>query len=372
MAAYLGLMIGSSADGIDAALIECDSKHCTLLGEHTQALEPSIREKILAFSINQEGSIQMQCTLDAVLGRCLADAAEALLDKIPYPIETVQAVGVHGATCLHQPTDATAPTSIQLGDPNIIAAQLNRPVVSDFRRADIASGGQGAPLTPAFHHFWWHQSHLGASAGKAVVVNIGGMANITAWPDGQLMGFDTGPGNVLMDAWIQSQQGLMYDADGVWAASGQVIPELLSCFQKDPYFSEPWPKSTSRQYFNLGWIQAHLNAQTSHAPEDVQATLCALTAWSVAQAVQACVVGCDQIWICGGGVHNAALMQALSEHCPGCAVASTAKAGWSPDAVEASAFAWLAYLRLKGQSARVASVTGAQRQAVLGGVYQPA
>lgn len=366
MPVFLGLMVGSSTDGIDAALIDSDRHHCTLIDACTVPLSTTIRQAILEFSMDQSGGFEAYITLDVKMGHLLAEAAEHLITQAGIDRQCIQAIGVHGSTGFHDPIHSKS--SLQLGDPNIIAATVGCPVVSDFRRADIAAGGQGAPLVPAFHQYLCQRLRPQLSE-EGACVNIGGMANLSAWSQAALLGFDTGPGNVLMDAWIQHHQQQPYDRHGEWASTGQVHDDLLAHWQHDPYFKAPWPKSTSRQYFNLNWIQSSLKDHPKVSPESVQATLVALTAWSITQGLEACVSKAVPVWVCGGGVHNLTLMTALQTLNQAREIHSIEHLGWAPDVIEAAAFAWLAQQRIEHHALNLCQVTGARQPMVLGGLY---
>jgi anhydro-N-acetylmuramic acid kinase len=277
----------------------------------------------------------------------------------------VRALGSHGQTVRHRPGTPT-PYTLQLGDPNVIAEATGIVTVADFRRRDMAAGGQGAPLAPAFH-----SAMLGADGASRVVLNLGGIANITVLPrdpSAALRGFDTGPANCLMDGWSLQQRGIGCDEGGAWAASGQVDEAWLAQLLAEPYFHQTGPKSSGREVFNQDWLQRQLG-QRSLAAVDVQATLLALSARSVAAAIRQAAPATEEVLVCGGGVHNASLMQALATALAPLTVASTASCGVDPDYVEAMAFAWLARQRLLGLPGNRADVTGARGPRVLGAIY---
>jgi anhydro-N-acetylmuramic acid kinase len=279
----------------------------------------------------------------------------------------VRAIGSHGQTVRHEP-DGDHPFSVQIGDPNVIAEITGITTIADFRRRDIAAGGQGAPLVPAFH-----AAVLRSSDEDRVALNIGGMANITVLPRDPaqaVTGFDTGPGNVLMDAWAARHLGTPLDSEGRWAGSAPRDEALLAVLLSDEYFQRQPPKSTGREHFNMTWLEARL-AQLGTAPEpaQVQASLAALTALSCAAAIQRYAPRTQQVLVCGGGVHNVTLLQQLTDALPGVRVASTQTQGLDPDWVEALAFAWLAQQTLAGKPGNLPSVTGARAPVVLGGIY---
>ena len=286
----------------------------------------------------------------------------ALLQEAGVDASAVTAIGSHGQTLRHQPNAEPAFT-LQIGDPTIIAAGTGMTTVADFRSADIAVGGQGAPLAPVFHEW------LFRSRGKnSCVLNIGGVANVTVIADGrETIGFDTGPGNSLMDVWIRKHRDEAFDSDGRWARSGEIDHDLLRRFLSDAYFAAAPPKSTGFEHFNLRWIEAHDIGSID--PGDVQATLCALSAASIADAVKDFTIELSDLLVCGGGVHNPALMHELAVRLPGVSVLPTSAAGLDPDWVEAAAFAWLAMRRLQGLSGNLPSVTGARDAVQLGSIH---
>ncbi|MAY55732.1 anhydro-N-acetylmuramic acid kinase [Pseudohongiella sp. SYSU M77423] len=373
---YIGLISGTSVDGIDCALIETGPEGTQLLA--TQALEysPALRSKILAICHDGQVSLSDLGDTDVAIGKAFAAAANALMRQEGLTAGQIVAIGSHGQTIYHQP-QGTHTFSLQLGDPNTIAALTGVTTVADFRQRDMAMGGQGAPLAPLFHQHFFH------SPGQhTLVLNIGGMANITVVdmnPAACPTGFDTGPGNVLMDLWIEQYCGKPYDADGAWAASGQVLPALLSVLMAEPYFSLPAPKSTGRELFNARWLGSamqqalQLEGVASYAPEDVQRTLLQLTALSIAEAVAGCV---DQstdagiIAVCGGGAHNRSLMSQLQTELPTYQVVSSDHLGMPADWVEAATFAWLASNTIGGIALDCSKLTGSRSPVILGGIYQ--
>jgi anhydro-N-acetylmuramic acid kinase len=365
-ALYLGLISGTSADGIDVALASF-APSPRLHAASTAPYPEALRRRIVALA-QGDGRIALDDlgTLDVEIGRCFAAAALELLNKQKVPADAVAALGSHGQTVRHRP-GGQAPYTLQLGDPNVIAEATGIVTVADFRRRDMAAGGQGAPLAPAFH-----AAMLNTDAVDRVVVNLGGIANITVLPGdraGTVTGFDTGPASCLLDAWAERHLGEPFDRDGRFAASGRVDAGLLAAFLREPYFDQAPPKSTGREVFHPAWLQRHLDG-TSIKPADVQATLLALTARTVADAVRAHASAAGEILVCGGGVHNPVLMSALAAELAPLPVRSTATRGIDPDYVEAMLFAWLARERLHGRPiADVASVTGARGARVLGGIY---
>jgi anhydro-N-acetylmuramic acid kinase len=363
---YLGLISGTSADGIDVALARFAGKPRLLAGL-THPYPAHLRERILALA-QGDGRIALDelGALDIEIARAFASAAQTLLRREGVPAQTIRAIGSHGQTVRHRPLGAT-PYTLQLGDPNVIAEQTGITTVTDFRRRDVAAGGHGAPLAPAFH-----AAMLARAAGTRVVLNLGGIANITILPGDAkkpLRGFDTGPASCLLDAWVGRHLDRPYDKDGAFAAAGRVDATLLARLLSDPYFAAPPPKSTGREVFHLTWLQAHLRG-LALAPKDVQATLVALSARSIAEAVRAQARDVREVFVCGGGVHNPVLMAAIADALAPAPVASVASLGIDPDFVEAMTFAWLARERLANRAApNVLTVTGARGPRVLGGIY---
>lgn len=301
--------------------------------------------------------------LDTQLGRLFADAVKALLKEQNLQARDIVAIGCHGQTVWHEPT-GVAPHTLQIGDNNQIVARTGITVVGDFRRRDIALGGQGAPLVPAFHH-----ALLAHPTERRMVLNIGGIANLSLLIPGQPVGgYDTGPGNMLMDAWIWRQAGKPYDKDAEWARAGKVILPLLQNMLSDPYFSQPAPKSTGREYFNYGWLERHLRHFPGVDPRDVQATLAELTAVTISEQVLLSG-GCERLMVCGGGSRNPLLMARLAALLPGTEVTTTDAVGISGDDMEALAFAWLAWRTLAGLPGNLPSVTGASQETVLGAIF---
>ena len=362
---YVGLMSGTSMDGIDAVLVSFADKSVTVEETHSHPYPSDLRDALLAeIGKPLTEPVDPSGDLDRAVGECFADAALQLLGKTSICVGQVACIGSHGQTLRHCP-DANPPFTLQIGDPLIIARAADIPTVADFRTADIKAGGQGAPLVPPFHE-WLFRS---ADADR-VVLNVGGIANITVLPAvGDVTGFDTGPGNGLMDSWIRKHRGDRFDAGGNWAASGSVNEPLLHRMLADPYFAERPPKSTGFEYFNQSWIDS-FNAGDV-APEDVQATLCELTAQSIAASVSTHAPGTTELFICGGGVHNEHLMSALARILSETRIASTSVAGLHPDWVEACAFAWLARATQNGRPGNLPSVTGANKSVILGELHSP-
>ncbi len=362
---YLGLMSGTSADGIDAALVQFPAEGgCRFIHGLTHDWEPAVRAELIALG---EGgtitSLDALGRLDAQVGITFADAANRLLDSARIDRAQVQAIGSHGQTVRHRPLADPAFT-MQIGDANRIAELTGITTVADFRRRDVAAGGHGAPLMPAFH-----LAMLGDSDEDRAVLNLGGIGNLTLIPrEGTPRGFDTGPANALMDAWCQRHRGEPFDADGAFAASGQVDAALLGRWLADPWFALPPPKSTGREQFHLDWAQAQLGeGQVSGA--DVQATLLELTAATVADALLAHLPGAKRVLVCGGGVRNPQLLRRLRARLPGVVIESSAVHGLDPDYLEAMGFAWLAQRTLTGLPGNLPSVSGARGPRILGAIH---
>ncbi len=362
---FIGLMSGTSMDAVDAVLADF-STGVKQLAHHSLTVPDSLREALLRLAANQSPH-PLQCLgeLDRLLADLFSQCTLELLDKTGIRASEVTAIGSHGQTLYHHPEGPT-PFTLQIGDGNRIAQLTDITTVADFRRRDMAVGGQGAPLVPAFH-----QAVFSNTETNRIILNVGGMANITTLPVGdrqQVGGFDTGPGNVLMDGWIQRQSGQAYDRDGALARSGKVIDSLLGQLLADPFFHRAPPKSTGREHFNLAWLERFIQPQ--HRPEDVQASLCELTACSISDAVnQFSGVRSGELIVCGGGAHNRFLLERLAVHLPGFAVNSSKAYDIEPQQVEALAFAWLARQTLLGRPGNVPSVTGASKAVVLGAIY---
>jgi len=371
-ARYIGLMTGTSMDAVDAALTAFRPRSPTNTGlvaaevsaTTSHPLPSALRQALLA--VNRDSPIGLVSALDAQLGALFGEAVNHLLEAASLGADAVTAIGCHGQTVLHLP-DAEWPRSLQLGDPNRIAEITGITTVADFRRRDIAAGGQGAPLAPGFHHALFADRHE-----TRVIVNIGGMANLTVLPaatPAASLGFDTGPGNVLMDLWCQRWRGTRFDAQGEWAASAQPDPTLLDECLNDAWFTLPPPKSTGRDHFNADWLSARLLRHPQLPAAVVQATLCELTARTIASPITTLAPGTARILVCGGGAHNRHLLTRISAHTGGRTIDGTDTCGVGADWVEAVGFAWLARARLAGQAAGSAGTTGARHATVLGGVY---
>jgi anhydro-N-acetylmuramic acid kinase len=363
---YIGLMSGTSLDGIDAVLVDFDAGRTTIHATHEHAFPAEIHAELLELIEHPHSDAFDQTgELDCGLGELYAETVHELLTSANISAAEVTAVGCHGQTVLHEP-DAIPPRSIQLGDGTTIATGCGITTVNDFRSADIELGGQGAPLVPAFHDW-----AFGSDDSASMVVNIGGIANVTLLQPGKaITGFDTGPGNTLLDLWCMRHQNLPYDANGAWARSGKCHEILLKNMLDDPYFSRQPPKSTGREYFHSDWLDQQLsNLNENPIAVDVQATLTELTAASIAAAAQ--TTRLDHLWLCGGGALNSLLVERISKRLGDVPVQTTAVLGIAPEWVEAVAFAWLARARLQHIPAGIPSVTGARQAAILGTPHSP-
>ncbi len=356
---YIGIMSGTSLDGVDAALVDLAHAAPRLVASHFQPYPQPLKEALLALHYPARDELHQAQLIANRLAREYADATRALLKKADMPGH-VQAIGCHGQTVRHRPEYGY---TIQLNNAALLAELTGIHVVSDFRSRDIAAGGQGAPLVPAFHDRVLRHSKI-----HRAIVNVGGIANLTDLAPGRgTTGFDSGPGNLLLDAWIARHQGKPYDHDGAWAASGRTIPDLLQRLLAEPFFAAAAPKSTGRDLFNLAWLDRHLDG--SEAPADVQATLLALTGDSIAAAARRFCSGTEEVYLCGGGAHNAALVSHLQRALPECRIRKTETLGIAADWMEAIAFAWLAQQALHLQPGNLPAVTGAKHPCVLGAIY---
>lgn len=352
-------MSGTSLDGIDVVLVDLAAAP-SLVASHFQPYSPALVETLLDLHTSGQNELHRAQLAATQLASDYADATRTLLQQAAVDAQQVRAIGCHGQTVRHQPELGY---SLQLNNGALLAELSGITVVCDFRSRDIAAGGQGAPLVPAFH-----DRFLRHPAIHRAILNIGGIANLTDLaPNLPTTGFDTGPGNLLMNAWITKHRGMTYDAHGAWAGSGKVIPALLQALLAAPYFAAAPPKSTGRDLFNLAWLESHLNGKESAA--DVQATLLALTAGSVAAAVHRDCAGTEEIYVCGGGAHNAALIAHLRAVLPECRIQKTDVLGIAADWMEAVAFAWLAQQALHLHPGNLPAVTGARHPCILGAIY---
>lgn len=361
-ALFLGLISGTSADGVDAALLHFEPEF-RVLAAATRRYPDDLRARLL--SLTAEGAaipLDEFGSLDVAVGECFAAAALDVLAAAGVAPDEVTAIGSHGQTVRHRP-GGRFPFSLQIGDASVIAERTGICTVADFRRADIAAGGQGAPLAPAFH------AAAFAAHAPCAILNLGGIANLSLLgADGALLGFDTGPANCLLDAWNERHNGSPCDLAGAWAVGGKADPDLLAALLDDAYYALPPPKSSGREHFNLDWLESRLPTRAI-AAVDVQATLLALSARTIADALGRFGAGVRKVLACGGGVRNDALMASLAAAIAPIPLASTASAGVDPDFVEAALFAWLARERLAGRSGNRPSVSGARGPRLLGAVH---
>ena len=356
-------MSGTSLDGVDAALVDFSGVRPQVLATDFAPFPPELRHALLALQSVGYNELERSALAANQLAQSYARGVAAVLQRAGLGGDAVRAIGAHGQTVRHRPQ---AGFTIQLNNPALLAELSGIPVMADFRSRDVAAGGQGAPLAPAFH-----QAFFAVPGAARLVLNIGGIANATLIDaDGTVRGFDTGPGNLLMDHWCAQHQGQAYDADGAWAAGGTVIPQLLDAMLREPFFAAPAPKSTGRDLFNPAWLAHQLAASAagdSANPRDIQATLLELTARSICDTFHG--VGADAVFVCGGGARNTRLMERLAELSAPARVDDTGVLGIAPDWVEAVAFAWLAMRLLQDAPANLPSVTGARGLRRLGAIY---
>jgi anhydro-N-acetylmuramic acid kinase len=362
-------MSGTSMDALDGVLVDFSDPAPRLLASLSLPLPAPLLEQLLALTIPGENELARMACADIGLAQLAATLVTHLLEQANLPASAIHAIGSHGQTVRHAP-HAQPPFTLQLGDGNTLAELTGITTVADFRRRDMAAGGQGAPLVPAFHAWLYRKPDR-----YRVILNIGGMANITLLPDDPdipVRGFDTGPGNILLDSWIRFRLGKNMDRDGQWARCGTAIPSLVERLLEDPYFATPPPKSTGREYFNLPWLQARLTNQEGPVrDQDIQASLVALTVRSIASAIKQYAPDCQEIVVCGGGAYNPLLMQGLqAQLSPRRVVDSNASdPAVDPRWMEAIAFAWLARQTLHHQPGNLPAVTGAGHPVVLGAIY---
>lgn len=359
---YIGLMSGTSTDGVDAVLARFNDQHLPVIIDAASCELPAeLRQQLL--DLNQPGSNELErSNLAAIaLTHCYADVCQRLLQQQQLPSSAIRAIGAHGQTIRHRPELGF---TIQLNAPALLAELTNIAVIADFRSRDIAAGGQGAPLVPSVHQGLFACDH------PRVILNLGGIANISILhPSEALRGFDTGPASMLMDYWIGKHQGVAYDASGTWASSGKLLPALLTAMLAEPWLQLAPPKSTGRDLFNANWLETLVQQHAPHAaPADVQATLLELTARSVSDAIQRYAAGTKEVLVCGGGAFNSALLQRIAQ-LSDATVRSTDALGLHPQHVEALAFAWLAHAHIHGIKANAPAVTGARHSVMLGAYY---
>lgn len=361
MALYIGVMSGTSLDGLDIALIELGAG-IKLLATHYTPMPDVLRNELLSLCSSGPDEVARCAIAENHWVELAAQGINSLLKQQNLPPQAIRAIGSHGQTIRHEPAQGF---TVQIGNPALLAELTHICVVSDFRRRDVAAGGQGAPLVPAFH-----EALFTDDVGDRAVLNVGGFSNLSLiTPQNPVAGFDCGPGNVLLDAWIQHKRNELYDRNGQWASSGKVATLLLDTLLSDPFFQTTGPKSTGREVFNLPWLMNHLSALPAFAPQDVQATLLELTAQTIVQSLRVAQPNTRELLVCGGGAHNDALMARLAQLLEHTQVSSTQAKGVDPDWVEAMAFAWLAHCCLENIPTNRPSVTGARGLRVLGAIY---
>jgi anhydro-N-acetylmuramic acid kinase len=357
---YIGIMSGTSLDGVDAVLAVFNGDKPSQLSAVHHEFDPALKQVLLSLNADGNNELEIAALVSNELARNYAHAASDVIRAAGLSPHHIAAIGCHGQTVRHRPDLGF---TVQLNNPSLLAELTGVAVVADFRSRDMAAGGQGAPLVPAFH-----AALFGSDEISRAIVNIGGISNLTSLPvRGPVAGFDCGPGNVLMDAWVQQHLGVAFDRDGEWALGGHLLPDLLRAMLQEPYFSLPPPKSTGRDLFNLPWLQQFLHPGV--APRDVQTTLLALTVKSVADAVRRQANGAVEVYVCGGGARNTALMAAFRSELIPMQVSTTDELGINAEHVEALAFAWLARQTLHMQPGNLPAVTGARGLRVLGAIY---
>ncbi len=359
---YLGLMSGTSMDAVDTALVEFSESGLQVAAYEQHDIPDAVQQQVREFQ--SSASVSLTTELDVILGELYAEVINGFLESLDISPSNIAAIGCHGQTVLHLPTDRH-PRTLQIGDANIIAHRTTITTVADFRRMDIAAGGEGAPLAPAFHAWYFGTEE------QKCILNIGGMSNLSVLGQGTTLGFDCGPGNALLDDWTRLNRGEPFDRDGSWALSGTPSMALLNAMLSYEYFEKAPPKSTGKDEFNLDWLKMMCSrTDEGLAPEDVQATLMRLSSGTIAAAIKRHAGSCNEVIVCGGGYHNQALMQQLREALPNIPVLGSDVYGIDPDAMEAVAFAWLARQRMELQAGNLPAVTGASEPVVLGAVYQ--
>jgi anhydro-N-acetylmuramic acid kinase len=367
MSLYIGVMSGTSLDGIDIAVVDINNNQISLIAAETYPFEASLHKDLLKLINNGQTQLQQLGQIDMALGHAYSESILQLLHETHIEAADICAIGCHGQTIYHAP-EVAYPFSMQIGNGSVIAELTGITTVTDFRQRDMVLGGQGAPLVPAFHEAIFHNSEE-----DRVIANIGGIGNITILPadtNSPVIGFDTGPGNVLMDQWYQQHHKSMYDENGQWARDGQVDHDLFQLLMADPFFTQPIPKSTGREYFNLNWLTNKLvELDKPIRAESVQKTLLQVTAFSISESIKQYAEKTKKVFVCGGGAHNEVLMQALRDELPAIQVENTADLGLAPDWVEACAFAWLGMQTINHQAGNLPAVTGASKPTILGATY---
>jgi anhydro-N-acetylmuramic acid kinase len=364
---YIGLMSGTSLDGVDAVLADLSASGVRVLAHSSAPFSDALKAELLALNSAGDNELHRSALASNALVRVYASQVQQLLAECKIAPHQVRAIGAHGQTVRHRPQefDGTGYT-LQLNQPALLAEMCGIDVVADFRSRDVAAGGQGAPLVPPFH-----MAIFGGGNQVTAVLNIGGISNLSVLPqhNGPILGFDCGPGNALMDAWCQKHTGQAYDASGAWAAGGTVNTDVLTDLQTEAYFRQAPPKSTGRDLFNAAWLDRKLAPYARLAPVNIQSTLTELTAWACADSVLKLAPTCKLVIVCGGGAFNTYLVSRLQHQLPHCQVATSDKHGLPPLQVEATAFAWLAQQAMERKTATLKSVTGARGARILGAIY---
>ncbi|MCY4058307.1 MAG: anhydro-N-acetylmuramic acid kinase [Gammaproteobacteria bacterium] len=361
---YVGVMSGTSVDGLDVAVVDMSTGVPRITESSTTALPAAMAAALVALNSPGEDEIDRAGACDAAFGEFIGRTVLECLETWRISPRDIRAIGCHGQTIRHRP-DSTPPFTMQIGDPNRVAETTGIDTVADLRRRDMAAGGQGAPLAPLFHDALFRNAER-----HRIVVNVGGIANATMLPaaSDEILGFDTGPGNALLDVWCRHCKGEPYDRGGVWASEGAVAPKFLKALQNDGFVSRAPPKSTGKELYDLDYV-LRMSKPFGSRPEDVQATLLEFTAWSIANAVERWGPGTGDVVVCGGGRHNHALMSRLAANMPGHETLRSDDLHVDGDGLEAAAFAWFAYRTLSGQPSNVPTVTGAKGPRVLGAIY---
>ncbi|HIF73761.1 MAG TPA: anhydro-N-acetylmuramic acid kinase [Porticoccaceae bacterium] len=362
---FIGLISGTSIDGIDAVLVQFENDQPKLIATHCGEIDANLRNRILNLCSSTNLDFKSLGETDVIFGRAFAQAAKDLLTSSGVDAQAITAIGSHGQTIFHQPT-GEQPFTLQIGDANTIAELTDITTVADFRRRDMVVGGEGAPLAPVMH-----RNCFSSAEENRVILNIGGISNITVLnQDGSAFAFDTGPGNVLMDYWIDKHKQQAYDVNGDWAKTGNTNQTLLAQLMTEEYLALSHPKSTGRELFSGRWLESQLESRGKEiSAEDVQATLLEFTASTITNSINSCSQP-NRLFVCGGGAHNTGLMLKLNELLSNCDVTSTAALGFDPDWVEAVAFAWMAKQTMAGKSIDTTTFTGASKATILGGIYQ--
>lgn len=364
---YIGLISGTSIDGVDCALIDCAGSSPHVVDYLTADIDSDLKQRLLRLTANRISDLRDLGSADIEVARMFAAATNTLLARHKLSPFDITAIGSHGQTIWHEPPQSAArqPFTMQIGDPNTIAELTGITVVADFRRKDMAAGGQGAPLVPALHRELFSNAQI-----DRIVLNLGGIANITHLPrsGSSCLGLDTGPASVLLDAWIQRHRGEDYDDAGAWAASGTCNAHLLDALLDEPYFRLPAPKSTGREFLNIDWLDRKLARIGGVQPVDVQATLMEFTVQTIRAEIDK-LLNEGEVIVCGGGARNTALLRRLQDILPGFRVRTSTELGIHADCVEAAAFAWLAKKTLNRETVDFSPFTGARHAVIAGGIY---